>query len=368
MSPVTKISIRKLKSNKVRSAVSAISVLFSMLLISFFAAFEFEVLMYNNPEYEALPFTEFMAKVSVYINISIAVLLIITILTVRTHCVIRNEENKQILGVLTSIGASRAQKTRLILTDILVLHLPSVFIGVITGVLSGATVGIKFNGLSYSVADDLTALLLFMLLITLFSIVLILLCSFLPAIGMKRTAIIQSVKKQNSEAAEQTHGYRKSNTYRSQKLMKRLAQKSIDYYARTYNMIAITFASSAVYPILAVMLFCNIANESFVADDNPYDGVDTIASTSEIVGGILAFLSCCFLVLTCIGIIQAVLMSRIQITARKRSAQAYLAIGMTADDVKKLIGMELRGVGMRTLVILIFAVMILNTCFLLAGN
>ena len=202
----------------------------------------------------------------------------------------------------------------------------------------------------------------------LIGIFLILLCNYMPELRLKRKSVIQAVKKQNNNASEETHGYRQSKTFRSQSLTKRLAQKSIDYHGKVYSRIMLLFASSAVYPLLAVLLLWNISRESVVVDANPYDGIDTFAPVLEIVGGLLWFLIGCFAVLTCVGFVQAMLIARIQIAERRRSANVYRMIGMVQKDINHMIRKELYGVAVRTLVLLIFVVVILNACFAMIGG
>ena len=189
------------------------------------------------------------------------------------------------------------------------------------------------------------------------------LCYLLPNISFKRRSVIQSVKKQNTEASELRHGYRQSYTFRSQSLLKRLAKKSIDYYGTVYNKIALSFASSIMYPLLAILLFWNIGNADIVLDTNPYDGIDTTAAVLAVVDKILVFLGLCFLVLTFVGIMQAVFMARMQIFARKESAHIYLSIGMPETDIQKMIRLEIKSVLFRSFICLIFAGVIVSALF-----
>lgn len=368
MSPVTKIAVRRLKADKIKHGILAASVLFSMVLISFFLAFEMQVLLYPNPEYEALPFEEFMAKVSMYMNLSIIVLVLITLMMIRIHCRMRMEETAQLRGILTSVGAENKDLRKIVNADIRILYLPAVLLGAMLGILPGAQIGLKFTGMNEEQNLEWLPLTLLFGAAALIGIFLILLCNYMPELRLKRKSVIQAVKKQNNNASEETHGYRQSKTFRSQSLTKRLAQKSIDYHGKVYSRIMLLFASSAVYPLLAVLLLWNISRESVVVDANPYDGIDTIAPVLEIVGGLLWFLIGCFAVLTCVGFVQAMLIARIQIAERRRSANVYRMIGMLPEDINRMIHKEIYGVAVRTLVLLIFVVVILNACFAMIGG
>ena len=100
-----------------------------------------------------------------------------------------------------------------------------------------------------------------------------------------------------------------------------------------------------------------------VVDANPYDGIDTITPVIEVVGGLLWLLIGSLALLTCVSFIQAMMVARIQIAERRKSANVYRLIGMVPEDIERLIRKELCGVIIRTLVLLIFAVVILNACF-----
>ena len=363
MSPITKIALRRIKKNSRKSIFLTVAVLFSMLMISFFIFFELQTLAVQNPAYKGLPFTEFMNKVRMSMNVTVVTLVIITFLTVRTYCSMRNEENKEALAVLTSVGATNFQKRKLIATEVAILYLPPTLIGVCLGMIPGVSLGNLFAGVSEISASNYISHVLLALVLVIAGMLLISLCYLLPNISFKRRSVIQSVKKQNTEASEQRHGYRQSNTFRSKSLLKRLAKKSIDYYGTVYNKIALSFASSAMYPLLAILLFWNIGNADIVLDTNPYDGIDTTAAVLAVVDKILVFLGLCFLVLTIVGIMQAVFMARMQFLARKESAHIYLSIGMPETDIKKMILLEMRSVLLKSFVWLLVSGFIVSACF-----
>ncbi len=363
MSPVTKIALRRIKKNRRKSICLSVAVLFSMLLISFFIFFEWQTLMTQDPSYNGLPFTAFLNKVRACMNITVAVLVIITFLTVRTYCAMRNEENKDTLAVLTSVGATDSQKRKLTVAELAILHLPSTVIGVCLGIFPGVWLGSLFSGKAQMAASSYWQYGLLALLIVVAGLLLISLCYWLPTVTVKRRSVIQSVKKQNMRESELRHGYRQSQTFKNQALLKRLANKSMEYYGKVYNKIALTLASSALYPILGVFLFLSIGNEDIVLDTNPYDGIDTAASVLAAVDKILVFLGACFLVLTFVGIVQAFFMARMQALARKESARIYLSVGMPEEDIKKMIRLELRSVCLKAFVWLFFSCLIIKACF-----
>ena len=294
MSPITKITIRRIKRNRSKSIILAVAVLVSMLMISFFVFFELQTLQVQNPAYQGLPFTEFMETVRMSMKVTIVTLVVITLQTVRTYCSVRNEENKEALAVLTSVGATNHQKRKLIATEVSILYLPSILLGVCLGMIPGVSLGNLLAG-GAEAPDSvyfLNAPLALVLVIA--GMLLISLCYLLPSVSFKRRSIIQIVKKQNTEESEQKHGYRQSNTFRRQALLKQLASKSLDYYGKVYRKLASSFASACLYPIVAVLMFGTIAKADIPLDTNPYDGVDTIAAVVAVVDKIFVFLGVCF--------------------------------------------------------------------------
>ena len=275
----------------------------------------------------------------------------------------RSEENKEALAVLTSVGATNFQKRKLIATEVVILYLPPTLIGVCLGMIPGVSLGNLFAGGSEIVTSSYLSYVLFALVLVIAGMALISLCYLLPNISFKRRSVIQSVKKQNTEASEQRHGYRQSYTFRSQSLLKRLAKKSIDYYGTVYNKIALSFAFSVMYPLLAILLFWNIGNADIVLDANPYDGIDTTAAVIAVVDKILVFLGLCFLVLTFVGIMQAVFMARMQFLARRESAHIYLSIGIPEPDIKKMILLEMRSVLLKSIVWILISGFVVSACF-----
>ncbi len=363
MLPIAKIALRRIKNNLFKDLFLVLAIFFSMMMISFFVFFELQTLVTQNPAYQELPFTEFMDKVRTCMNITIVFLILITFITIRMHCSRQSEENTQILAVLTSIGATGAQKRKLIFMDIVLLYLPATLLGILIGIIPGIKTGDLFHGVTEVAGRAYLLYASTAIALAVFSVVMILLCNYLPSIQIKRKSVIQAVRKLNVKAAEQKHGYRQSQTYRSQALLKRSAKKSIDYYSKNYNGIALSFATAALYPVLGVLLLRNIGSSEVIIDANPYDGFDTSASVLAVVDNMLLFLAGCFLILTIVGLIQAIITARIQAAARRNSAHAYLSVGMVQSDVNKMIRYEFISVACRSAVVLIFGVLLVNACF-----
>jgi hypothetical protein len=77
----------------------------------------------------------------------------------------------------------------------------------------------------------------------------------------------------------------------------------------------------------------------------------------------LYFLIGAFSALTAAGFLQAFLMARDQILRRRESAKIYRTVGMTEDDVNRLISYELRSVALRVFVYLVVGTIVINTFF-----
>ncbi len=368
MSPITRIALRKIKRNWRQSVFLIIAILFSMLMISFLLFFEWQTRAAQHSSYHELPFTSFLYNVQLCMRITVAFLIFITCLIVRTYAGLRSDEHAQLLAVLTSVGAVGRQKRRLLTTEIILLYLPPTALGVGLGMLPGITMGNLFLGNPSETGQGDWTCVALAVGIVIVGMLLISLCYRLPDLKLKKRAVMQAVKKQNVNASEERHGYRQSKTFQSQILLARLAKKSVDYYQKAYRGIARSFASSALYPVLAILLFWQIGKPDVVLDDNPYDLIDTASAVLEAVDGIVLFLGSCFLVLTCVGILQAALMVRMQWMTRRESARIYLSLGMPDSDIRKMIRLELRSVLLRAFLYFLFATLIAAACYtMLAG-
>lgn len=363
MNPVTKIAFRRLRKNFGKNFILELSIFVSVLMISFFTFFEIQTLITRNPVYSDLPFYEFLAIVRSCMMVAICVLVAITIITIRTYCSMKNNDNAETLAVLTSVGATSSQKKKLTKIEMWVLYVLPTILGTIAGVFPGVMAGNAFQGLEMTSNYNYLLYTTVAVAIMVISLIVIRLCYVIPNIHFKKRSVIQSVKKQNLEASETTHGYRNSETFRSKALISRLAQKSSDYYKKEYNNIALSFASSILYPILAILLLWYVSHANIVLDVNPFDGVDTSDAVWSVVMKIVAFLGGCFAILTTIGFTQSIMMSKMQMANRKQATRVYAAIGMTDKDVKTLLRSELKSVVFKSVIIVIFATLFINFFF-----
>ena len=365
MTPITKIALRRIANKWRKALLPALALTFSMMMISFILFFDIQTKLIPSAA-DSLPFGNFLSDIRICMRTTATVLSFITFLTVRVHSSMKRDELTDTLAVLTSIGASSKQKNSLILLDMLILSAPPVVFGVLIGILPGIALGNNFVGAPSTSSSYTVLYVTLALMIMTMGMLLIFLCNFLPGITIKKRTVIGAVKKQNIKASEERHSYRQSQTFKNQSLLSRLAKKSIDYHSKAYSGIALTFASAAMYPLLIILIFYHIRDTEVVLDTNPFDGIDTVTAVLEATDSILLFLCGCFLALTRIGLLQAFFMARIQIAARKESARAYLSIGMTETDVKRMIFLELRSVVFKALAILLLGTFIINFFFEMA--
>ncbi len=358
MKPITKIAVRQIKNDLRKNLFLSLCILFSMAMISFFVFFGIQTSELENAKYSPLPFTSFLNKVRLCMDVTVDVLVVITFITVRTHVSMKASQNEQTLAVLTAIGAKKRHKRALMLTEIMLIYFIPILLGVIIGIFPGLIIGSLFIG-SYEI--NIPICIVNALGISVLGAGLIVICYMIPSIRIKRGSVIQSIKKQNKKASEERHGYRNSKTFKSSTLLSRLANKSIDYYNNTYNRIALSLASSALYPMLAFIMFLHIGNAEVALGRDMEESIAVINA----VDNILIFICGCFLVLTVIGAVQAFFMVRMQMQIRKTTARIYSSIGMEEKDIDKMITLELKTVFLRALVAMIFGILIVNCAFAL---
>lgn len=357
MKPIVKLAWRRIKNGGNKNLLFVLTLLFSMLLISFFISFGVRLEGMMSFAYALLPFGKFLHRVRTGTRVTVILLSVFTFLIVRVHCRRRRVELEQILAVLRSVGASNRQKNALIVIDLLMLHLPPVAIGSILGAFLG--VG-GVNG------DFALEALLLGLGSTILGSVLIVIGYFIPHLSFKKSALIQRIKHQNLRASLEIHSYHRSRTFQSQSFIKRLAKKSAEYYRETYSGIAVVFASVIFYPALAILMLFYCGKGTVVLDRNPYDTTDTVGAVWKEVEELFGFMLIGFAVLAILGILQFLLMARLQYLERKQNARTYLILGMEQKTFDKMIFYEMKSVLLRSLIGILFGVLLANLCYALA--
>ncbi len=358
--PVTKIARKRLRRNFRDGIFSAFAVFLSVFMIALLLVFSQYTQVAENLEREKLPFEEFLLKTELAVNITVTLVAIVTLLTLRIHCRIKNESSLHTLALLTSLGATGWHKLKLILCEILPMYLPSVVLGVSLGLPTGISLGERFTGVVGAELFSYSADAVMLVAVAFFAVFL---CASLPSIELRKRSLIATVRKHDQQASEERHGYRQSMVYKGQEIVRRLSKESADYHYASYNRIAVTFALAVLYPVIAWHLFDSIVNTDIVLDFNPFDSVYTSSAVISAVREMFVFLGIICLSLTCMGIVQAILMVRLQLEMRKKTLRVYLTLGMTRADIRRLARMEIGYVLLKSAVILLFAGLAVATCY-----
>ena len=174
---------------------------------------------------------------------------------------------------------------------------------------------------------------------------------------------IERLRRRGRSVSTEVHSYRQSKTYRHQSLLKRLATKSVDFYKARYGSLALSLAVSAFYPLLAILLMYHLMNASVMMDTNPFDLADTADAVAASVTGLLAIIAAGFLLLTAQGVWGGVLLIRTQLEQRKPAGRAYLSMGMTERDFRRVMLLEMRSMLLRSALYLLLFLLIANFCF-----
>lgn len=371
MAPVLRIALRRLTRDRRRNILLAIAVLVSIAMLAFLAEFGLLISVSSGSAHNGLPFTSFLNRMRLYTYVAVSVIAVMTLLTIRIHCDTHGTENVRTLAVLTSTGATAWQKGQLIFTEYIVLYIPPLIIGTALGLPSGAAAADRFlraTGVAGASINMFAHVVLPALVILISGALLILACYTVPAIKIRKVPIISAVRSQNTEEAEIQHGYRQSQTFQKQALLKRLARKSVDYYNNTYCKLALSFSLSALYPVLAAVLLWHLGRVEVILDANPYDNVTTTAAVMQAIDSMFLFLGVGCAVLTCVGAAQTLLILHRQYTARRSASRVYRQIGMPEADTEKMIRLEFQSVLLRSFIYLIFGAFIIIMMFHIAAK
>ena len=90
--------LQRLKQNLRENIFFALAIFFSMAIISLLVFFELQILITKNVNFADLPLSEFVDKLRSFVRVTIVFLVVITLLTVRIHCSMKNQDNIQTLS------------------------------------------------------------------------------------------------------------------------------------------------------------------------------------------------------------------------------------------------------------------------------
>lgn len=360
---LTQMAVRRIKKSR-ETVFLMIGMLLSLFMISFFLFFTVTVREGSAGLTEGLPHGEFVNAVVTGLTVAVVLLSVATLLTVRTWAGLSEEASAHNMAVLLSVGATSAQRRRLMGRELSMLYLPPLFIGTTAGAAIGVASGIHFAGVHLGGEDFLPYALLWSAVLIV-GIGLVWLCYTLPRLRIKRVtpSVAESLKRRGKAVSTETHGYRQSKTFREQTLLRRLASKSVDFYKTRYNRLSLSLAVSVFYPILAALLFYHLIGISVTLDKNPFDASGTTQAVTASVMRLFAMIGVGFLLLTVQGVWGAILLIRTQFEHRKTAGRAYVSMGMTERDFRRVMSLELRSLCVRSAVYLLFFVLISNFGF-----
>lgn len=361
-----RIAVRRLKKSR-ETLLLALGMLFSCLLVAFFLFFTLTVREGTSALIAGLPHVAFVRGAADGMKMAALLLTLATALSIRTWAGLSTDASAQTMAVLHSMGATAAQRRYLLWAELSMQYLPALFVGTTAGAFGGI---LTANALIGRPAEDLVALgavyALLWVAVLLGGLGILALCYTLPHIRIKglTPSITESLRRRGRAVSTEEHSYRQSKTYRQQSLLNRLAKKSVDFYQTRYKSLALSLSVSVFYPLLAVLLLYHLLGASVVLDTNPFDGVDTLDAVTGSVMSLLAVIGLGFLLLTAQGIWGGSLLIRTQLEQRRQTGRAYLAMGMTERDFRRVTVLELRSLLLRSLLYLLLFALIANFCFL----
>ena len=360
-----RIAIRRLKKSR-ETVLLALGMLFSVTLVSFFLFFTVTVKGESSALAQGLPHITFVRLVAEGMSVAATLLSLATLLTMRTWARLSMEASAGTVAVLHSMGATASQQRYLLLTELSMQYLPALLTGTTLGAVGGLWMSCSLLDGAVDVIAKSPAYALLWLAILLVSGGLLVLCYTVPHIRIKglTPSAAESLRRRGRSVSTEAHGYRQSKTYRRQSLLKRLATKSVDFYKARYGSLALSLAVSVFYPLLAVLLMYHLLGASVMLDTNPFDPSDTADAVAASVMGLLTMIAVGFLLLTVQGVWGGVLLIRTQLEQRKLAGRAYLSMGMTERDLRRVMRLELRSLLLRSSLYLFLFILIANFCFL----
>ncbi|MBQ8352101.1 MAG: hypothetical protein IJY20_08705 [Clostridia bacterium] len=358
--PLAKLLCARLRCGGKQFFLQAGAVALSMLAVSFFLCL--------CADLGSLTLGQSVATYRKFINDLIsafravsAVLTALAVLSLYLFCRMRREENAQFYATLTSLGATNAQRKTLMLAELSLLYVLPAALGAFVGLLPASLFSnalVACMGIAPSPFPKLPLLLLLMLLAALLS-----LCFGWVPLPRRQDVIIQEIRRHNREEETEEHHYRRSHTFRRMPVEQRIAKKSVDYYKRPYRRISLMLAAVALYPLLAIVFFASLWGSSITVDANPFDGIDTVATSITVVGNLLLFAMLAFLALCLFGVLQVVYMIRLQKAQRQNALRVYRAVGMTERGVRCVLTYEYRTVAFHAVIYVVFAAAFLFVLF-----
>ena len=359
-----RMATRRLKQSR-ETVPLALGMFFSILIMTFFLFFTVTVKEEVTALASGLPHVAFLRRVADGMSMAAGLLALATLLNLRVWAKLGNEASAGTVAVLNSLGAKPSQRWYVLWVELLYQYGVSLLAGVTAGSIGGIAVAYSFLGKAADVAEKIPTYTILWSVILALSCGMVMLCYAAPQMTPKRRSptAVEGLRRKGREVSAQPHGYRASNTFKRQSVLKRLAAKSIDFYKTRYRGLAISLAVSVFYPILAALLIRHLLSATVVLDTNPFDGVDTSAAVEASVRMLLSMTAVGFLLLTAQGVWSGILLARAQAEQRKQTGHAYVAMGMSERDFRRVVSLEWRSLLLRSGIYLLLLFLLGNFSF-----
>ncbi len=338
---VRRIAVRRIRQAGRESALFLLTLGSSVLAIACLGALALQAATAKSPAYEDLPFQGFLVQFSACLRATALILAAVTAVMLLGHSRRRADGNAHTLAVLTGIGATAAQRRRLLWVEAGTLYLPVLLVATPLGVALGTLMGRRFLQAGPLSLMEWLGILLLTLGVLLGGGAVIALGVAVASLGRRRRPVIRVIRRQNAAAAQENHSYRNSKTFRARHILARLAHKNVDFHAAAYRRIALALSLAGLYPVLLIRAILTLGEVEVVVDTNPYDGIDTAAAVMEAVDRLAVALAVALLLLTALALGQAVSLLRLLLAERRRTAQVYLTVGLTEGERRRMLRMEL---------------------------
>ncbi|MBE6534847.1 MAG: ABC transporter permease [Ruminococcaceae bacterium] len=365
MKTLIRIALSRIKRNSVKSTFQSFGICISSILVTSFlilsASLEDFIHDYSVLELEAVngenkltvdSIVDFFKSVILdieFISIAAALLFSVSVFVYANLCA---EENKRFNSVLSSIGATMAQRRFVTFIERLIVYFVPAAIGSIVSVFPGYLLSSLITDIFADGYEGIRINLAIPIFVILICLIFIVLSVYIPHTFRKKS-VIESVKQHNKKEQGNTHSYRASYTFRNMPIEKRIAKKSVQYYGAAYNRIGFMFVSCALYPVLAVVLF-SLMSERSVTDYTPSSGIDAIGMVENLSGKVALFGVVALALLCVIAVFQTSFIIKIQSKVRGQALRIYKNVGMTEEEIKRILKYEYRTVLFHTFICLAF--------------
>ena len=292
--------------------------------------------------------------------ISVA-LILLTLFSLFIYVRLRTEESKRFFATLTSIGATDAQGRFISAVETLALYGLPITLGSFLGILPSGIFADMIARIFISSYSASPTSVLVPVLLSVLGTALVLAFTRTPR-TRRKGSVIKALRAHNEREAGEAHNYRNSYTFRHMPVEKRIAKKSVAYYADTYRRITFMFISCVMYPVLAILFFA-LVSEKRVTDYTPEYGIDATALAEIFAGNIATFGALALLALTVFGVLQTVYMIKAHNRIRRDTLATYKSIGMTDESIRKVLKYEYGTAVFHAVIYLIF-ILVFITAFI----